>query len=229
MKINYGELKESTLFTGIAEKDLKNLIECIDPKIRTIKSGAFVFRAGDNIRSVYFILTGSMHIVDEDFLGNNFIVETMRSGVLFGEAYVFSSLQNYLVSVTAAEDSVILEMNPSSLFETCTKGCQHHSTLVRNALHIVAEKIVLLTAKIGHITRRTIREKLLSYLTKCSQIEKNNSFYIPYSRQQLADYLCVDRSALSHELSRLKKQGLIHYHKNYFELLDEESNHKHNM
>ena len=221
MKINFEELKKNTLFKGIAEEDLKKIIECVSPKIKKIKRGEFVFYAGDDVGSIYIILSGSMHIIDEDFWGNSSIVETMQRGVLFGESYFLSSVQKYLVSVTAAEDSFVLEINPLKLFEICSNGCPHHLTLVKNTLNIVSEKVVLLTVKLEHIMRRTIREKVLSYLTKCSQIEKSNSFYIPYSRQQLADYLCVDRSALSHELSVIQKQGLIRYNKNYFELLDD--------
>ena len=219
MKINFEQLKKSTLFSGIGDEDLEKLVDCISPKMRPIKRGGFVFHAGDKVRSVYFILKGSMHIVDEDFWGNSSIVETMNEGVLFGEAYVFSEQEFHLVSVCAAEDSVVLVMNPDTLFETCASGCGFHSRLVKNALKIVSTKVVRLTSKLRHVMRRTLREKLFSYLSRCAAAEKSNTFYIPYSRQELADYLCADRSALSHELARMKKQGLIQYKKNYFELL----------
>jgi cAMP-binding proteins - catabolite gene activator and regulatory subunit of cAMP-dependent protein kinases len=222
MKINYEDLQKSLLFKGISEEVLEKLFSCISPIVRTVKQNEFVFYAGDEIRSVYFILSGRMHIVDEDFWGNSSIVEAMNSGIVFGEAYVLSSRQQYLVGVVAAEDSVILEMNPEKLFEVCPKGCPYHVQFMQNLLHLISEKIVILTTKLGHIMRRTLREKLLSYLTKCAQINKSDSFSIPYSRQQLADYLCVDRSALSHELSRLQKEGLICYRKNQFELLNVE-------
>ena len=220
MKIDFSALQKSSLFAGIGEENLQKLFACLAPKERKIKKGTFVFGAGDDIRYVYLILSGSMHIIDEDFWGNSSIVETMERNTLFGEAYVFSSMQSYLVSVVAAEDSVILEMNPISLFETCATCCEYHTQLVRNTLYIVSEKIVRLTEKLGHVTRRTIREKLMSYLTKCAKQEKGAAFDIPYSRQQLADYLCVDRSALSHELSRMQRQGLIRYRKSHFELLN---------
>ena len=220
MPTNFSALQKSELFSGINEDDLKKLFECVSPKKRSISKGSFVFNAGDKVRLVYFILSGSMHIVDEDFWGNNSIIETLPKNTLFGEAYVFSSMQNHLVSVVAAEDSEILEINPQSLFSTCPNGCKYHARLVRNTLSIVSEKIVRLTEKLGHVMRRTLREKLLSYLTKCAQKEKKDSFDIPYSRQQLADYLCADRSALSHELSKLQEQGLLRYRKNHFKLLD---------
>ena len=215
-------LQEGSLFAGVAAEDLQGLYHCLGARELNAPRDTFVFRRGEKVRYVYYILAGSVHIIDEDFWGNRSIIETMPQGTLFGEAYVFSGMEEHLTSVIAAEDSVILEMAPEKLFETCSKGCSCHTVLVRNALGIVSTKIVLLTAKLGHIMRRTIREKLLSYLSACAQQAQNSAFHIPYSRQQLADYLCVDRSALSHELSRLKKQGVIRYHKSYFELLVEQ-------
>ena len=211
-------LQNGPLFANIEAENLEKLCVCLLAREKEFERGTFVFRAGEDIKFVYYILSGSMHIIDEDFWGNRSIVETMPVDTLFGEAYVFSSMENYLVSVIAAENSTILEIDPIKLFETCSNGCQCHAQLVRNALHIVSEKIVRLTEKLGHVMQRTTREKLLSYLSVCAHKAKKSSFFIPYSRQQLADYLCVDRSALSHELSRMQKLGLLRYHKNYFEL-----------
>ena len=219
MKIDFLSLKDSILFADIATEDLKKMVRCISAHEKTILRDSFVFRAGDDVRFVYLIVSGSMHIVDEDYWGNRSIIETMERNTLFGEAYVFSKKENQLVSVIAAEDSIILEIDPVSLFEVCPQGCACHTQLVKNALCLLSEKIVHLTEKLGHLMKRTLREKILSYLSKCAQRSKSNSFYIPYSRQQLADYLCVDRSALSHELSRLQKLEIISYKKNYFELL----------
>ena len=219
MKKNLLHLGENALFANLTEEDLKKLCDCLNAKEKEFKRDSFVFHAGEKVRFVYCILSGSMHIIDEDFWGNRSIIERLQKDTLFGEAYVFSSMENHLVSVIAAEDSTVLEINPEKLFETCANGCICHTVLVRNALSIVSQKIVRLTEKLGHVMQRTIREKLLSYLSVCAQRQKSSSFDIPYTRQQLADYLCVDRSALSHELSRLQDMGLIRYQKNRFELL----------
>ena len=211
-------LRDSMLFSGITTEDIQKLSGCIDARVRDIARDSFVLHAGEPVRFVYYILSGSMLIIDEDFWGNRSIIETMPKDTLFGEAYFFSAMENHLVSVVAAQDCTILEINPVRLFEACSNGCGCHTQLSRNALRIVSEKIVRLTEKVGHIMQRTIREKILSYLSYCAQKEKSDSFYLPYSRQQLADYLCVDRSALSHELSRLQKEGMIRYRKNQFKL-----------
>jgi len=217
--MDFQRAKEISLFADIAVEDIEKMYECLCTREREYKRDAFVFHAGDPVRFVYVILTGSMHIISEDFWGNRSIIETMHRDTLFGEAYVFSLAQSHLVSVVAAEDSVVIEIDPTNLFEICPRGCECHAQMIRNALFLVSKKIVRLTEKMGHIIHRTIREKILSYLSRCVQCEKSNAFSIPYSRQQLADYLCVDRSALSHELSKLQDQGLIRYRKNYFELI----------
>ena len=214
-------LKDCLLFKGIDEENIIKMLNCLSASKKNIFKDEFVFHVGDRVKNVYIILEGSVHILDEDFWGNRSIIETMHHNTLFGEAYVFSTKENQLVSVIAAEDSVVLEIDPMRLFKVCPNECSCHTQLIKNTLFILSEKIVQLTEKLGHIIQRTIREKLLSYLSKCAKRTGNSSFYIPYTRQQLSDYLCVDRSALSHELSKLQKIGVLRYRKNYFELLED--------
>jgi len=213
-------LEKSPLFAGFDPEDIEKLCTCLCAYQKEIKKNSFVFRAGDSVRNVYLILSGSMHIIDEDFWGNRSIIETMKEYTFFDEAYVFAHNEHQLVSVIAAEDSVILEMDPTCLFDPCPNDCDCHVQLVRNIVNILSQKIILLTEKLGHVIQRTTREKVLSYLSQCLRKNGSNPFTIPYSRQQLADYLCVDRSALSHELSRLRDDGLIKFRKNQFELKD---------
>ena len=212
-------LKNSTPFSGVSPEDIQKMLHCLSVREKEFPRNSFVFRAGDTVRLVYFIVSGSMHIIDEDFWGNRSIIETMRENTLFGEAYVFAARENQLVSVVAAENSVILEIDPVHLFEGCPERCACHTQVIRNTLCLLSKKIVRLTEKLEHIMQRSLGEKILSYLSKCAQRAGSSSFTIPYSRQQLADYLCVDRSSLSHELSRLQKQKLIIYRKNHFELI----------
>ena len=213
-------LQESPLFTGLNSDDIEKLCTCLGAYQKEIKKDDFVFRAGDEVRNVYLILSGSMHIIDEDFWGNRSIIETMRESTFFDEAYVFAQNEYQLVSVIAAEDSVVLEMDPSALFSDCPNNCSCHEKLVQNIVYILSKKIILLTEKLGHVIQRSTREKVLSYLSLCLRKSNSNPFTIPYSRQQLADYLCVDRSALSHELGRLRDEGLIKFRKNQFEILN---------
>jgi len=219
MKIDVFSLQKLSLFAGITPQELEKMSGCLSARERKYERGTFVFQAGDEVRYVYCILSGNLHIINEDFWGTLSIIETLRRNTMFGEAYVFAGREEQLVSVMAAEDAVLLEIDPKTLFEACPKACACHTQLNRNALRIVSEKIVRLTEKVTHIMRRNTREKLLSYLSQCAQRAGGSVFDIPYSRQQLADYLCVDRSALSHEMSKLQAQGMIRYRKNHFELL----------
>ena len=216
------DLHKSSLFKNMTDKDIAKLCDCLAAHQKDVKKDSFVFRSGDPVRSVYLILSGSMHIINEYFWGDRSIVETMRPYTLFGEAYVFAQKGHHIVSVVAAEDSVVLEMDPKRLVETCPHTCDCHTQLLQNAVEILSKKIVLLTEKLEHVVQRTTRNKIISYLSQCMHQNHHNPFTIPYSRQQLADYLCVDRSALSHELCKLRDAGLIKFHKNQFELLLDE-------
>ena len=219
MKKYFPLLLKSSLFTGIDSEEIEKLTSCLNMRVRVVERDSYVFYSGDNVRCVYLILSGGMHIIDEDYWGNRSIIETMPEHTLFGEAYSLSNSKSHLVSVVAASKSVILEIDPVKLFETCAKHCPCHGCIIHNTMRILSEKIVRLTTKLRHVLQRTTREKVLSYLSRCSIERQTNSFFISYSRQQLADYLGVERSALSHELSKLRNDGLIRYRKNHFELL----------
>jgi cAMP-binding proteins - catabolite gene activator and regulatory subunit of cAMP-dependent protein kinases len=220
MKSYISQLQKTSLFAGISIEDIQKICNCLVVHERKIEKNAFVFCAGDEVQCIYLIMSGSMHIINEDFWGNRSLIETMNQGTVFGEAYVLSEAEQHLTSVVAAQDSVVLEMNFPKLFFTCPHPCVCHHKLITNVAYILSTKIVRLTEKVGHIMQRTIREKLCSYLSRCAREEQSNSFDIPYSRQQLADYLHVDRSALSHELSVMRDLNIVKYRKNHFELLN---------
>ena len=220
MESYISQLQKASLFAGISAEDIEKICTCLAVREKKIEKDTFVFCAGDDIQWIYLIVSGSMHIINEDFWGNRSLIETMKEGTLFGEAYVFSRTEKHLTSVVAAENSIVLEINPSKLLDTCSRKCSCHGELIKNIAFILSTKIVRLTEKVGHIMQRTIREKLRSYLTKCAREANSNSFDIPYSRQQLADYLHVERSALSHELSAMRDLKIVKYRKNHFELLN---------
>ena len=216
------DLSKSLLFDGISQENIKKLCKCLSAREKKLNKGAFVFQAGEKIGSVYILLSGSVHIVDSDFWGNQVIVETMNAYDFFGEAYVLADAERYLVSVQAAEDICVLVLNPELIHHACVCECECHQVLLKNVVRIMARKIVRLTQKLTHVVRRTTREKLLSYLSQRAQQAGSSAFEIPYSRQQLADYLSVERSAMSHELGKMRDAGILKYHKNYFELLYDE-------
>lgn len=207
------------LFADIKESDLPSLLKCLSVYIRQVDKQDFVFMAGEKVTTVGIVLSGSVHVIMEDYWGNRAILAHVPSGHLFAESFSCAEVERLPVSVVAAEKSELLMMDYRKIITTCGSACVFHTQLIRNMLRIQAEKNIQLTRKMEHLTKRTTREKLLSYLSAEAQQAGRSSFTIPFDRQGLADYLAVDRSAMSNELSKLQKEGLIRFHKNRFELL----------
>ena len=212
-------LRNNMLFEGISQSDMVRMYNCLSPKKATYKKNDYIFRANEDVGLVFIMLSGSAHIIEQDFWGNQSIIETLQAPVFFGEAYALSGMEKHLVNVVTAEDSDVLLIESRLLFEGCSNACPCHATLLKNTSCILAKKVVLLTQKMIHVGQRTTRKKLISFFSICAARENRNIFTIPYSRQQLADYLAVERSALSHELSRMRDEGFIRYQKSRFELL----------
>jgi CRP-like cAMP-binding protein len=206
------------LFAGIDEGELSSLLGCLEAVRKRYKKGGMVFAAGD-APAVGMILNGALQVLAEDPMGNRTIIGRLGTGDLFGEAFACAGAEHMPFSVEAVLDSEVLLIDVKKILVTCPAACPFHSRLIENLMAILARKNILLSAKIRHISRRTTREKLLSYLSERSREAGAREFDIPFNRQELADYLCVDRSAMSAELSRLRAEGLIEYAKNRFTLL----------
>jgi CRP-like cAMP-binding protein len=212
-------LLKCPLFESIAEKDLAALLNCLNAHKRNVKKGSYIFTAGDTVNSVGILLSGRLHIVVDDFWGNRSIVSTIEPGELFGEVFAFSVTEEVPISVTAAIESEIILIDYKKTITTCTSACVFHTLLIRNMLKNLAQKTFFLMQKMDFITQRTTREKLLSYLSTYAQQVKKDEFEIPFNRQELADYLSVERSALSAELCRMRDEEIISFNKNKFKLL----------
>lgn len=207
------------LFRGIAEDDYASLLRCLDCRFKSFRKDQAVFRAGDSVRAVGIVISGRVRIVKDDAWGNRNIIEEVPAGEMFAEAFICGGADVLPVSVIAAAATEIMFADLRRIVTTCPSACAFHARLVRNMLGAMARKNIRLASKLEHITRRTTRQKLLSYLSEQSRTRSRAAFEIPFDRQGLADYLSVDRSALSAEMSRLKADGVIDYRKNHFELL----------
>lgn len=216
-------LKNSVLFYGIGTSEIEAMLNCLSAVKRTFEKGEFVWRAGDHITNMGLVLTGSVHVIEEDFWGNRTILAESSEGQMFGDAYACMPSVELGISVIAAGKSEILFLDVQKVITVCTSACEFHTRLIRNLLSVLADKNLMLTQKIKHMAKRSTREKLLSYLSEESLKQKNARFEIPFNRQQLADYLCVDRSAMSSELCKLKKEGILDFQKNSFHLLSHPS------
>lgn len=218
MKINFETLKKAPLFNGIESDEF---LSCLRATVGNYEKGQTVFAEGNEIKYVGVVLSGRVDIVSEDFNGNRTISATAETGDLFAEAFAFSGKKYFPVSVIAAEMSEILFLDRNCLHSPCARSCENHRKLISNLLEIIVGKNLILNKKIEFLSKRTTREKLMAYLLSEAKKVGKSSFTIPYDRQALADFLCVDRSAMSSEIGKLRKEGIIKAEKNRFTILKE--------
>lgn len=216
--IKIAESFRSRLFDGLENQELNGILPCLEGVIRKYKKGDFVFHSGDEVRKAGVILSGQVMMIKEDFWGRRSIVGSAGKGEIFGESYACLGKEASATAVQCSEDSEILFLDGKKLMLGCGKGCTAHEKLTSNLVAVLAEKNAGLTKKIGFMSASTTREKLLSYLSYCSG--GKTEFTIPYNRQELADYLSVDRSAMSKELSKLRDDGYLEYRKNHFKIIE---------
>lgn len=210
-------LSTNPLFSNISQNEIALMLKCFKAVKTFFTKGETIYNVGDKISSIGIILSGSVHIVKYDIWGNSHIIQRIDSGGFFAETYACQKNITCLVDVITAQDSEVLFINADKIIKNCPACCSFHQTIAGNLLTIIAQKNFSLIKKIELITPKSLRERVFAYLSQTKQ-PNETSFDIPFDRQQLADYLCVDRSALSAELSKMKKEGLIDYHKNHFEL-----------
>lgn len=212
----YHFLLNSALFAGISECEAKSMMHCLQFYTKTYQKQETIFHIGDHTECFGIVLLGSVNLENSDVWGNTSLLDRVRPGQSFAEAYACAQDAPVMVDVIAAEPTEILFLNSRKILTSCSPACAYHSRLIRNLLCMTARKNLVLTRKIVHCTPKTIRERVLSYLSDQSILHGSCQFEIPFNRQQFADYLNVDRSALSKELSLMKRDGLLDFKKNRF-------------
>ena len=208
-------LLHTALFQGISRQELPALLTQLNARRRQYDKGAVILHRGDQTARLGLVLSGTVHMVKEDFWGARTIVGLARPGEVFAESYACLPGAVLEVSVLAAADTEILFLDAAPALDGGAGGAQFS----RNLLAMLAGRNLTLTRKIGHMARRSIRDKLLSYLSAQAMQAGGPEFDIPLDRQQLADYLAVDRSALSAALGKLRDEGVLTFRKNHFRLL----------
>lgn len=211
-------LKMCELFDGIDDGVLTDVLSCLNAEVKSFRKGDTVCRTGEFINSAGVVLKGRIYLESNDFLGNKSIVTEFTPGRCFGESYAFAKNLTMPFNIVAKENSDILVFDMRRLAAPCVKECMNHRLLTDNLLCSMAAKHCELNNKITHLSRRTTREKLISYLSEQANLQKTIIFTIPFNRQELADYLSVERSAMSKELARMKNDGLIDYDGRTFKL-----------
>lgn len=211
-------LARTPLFLGISAQEVSSMLTCLDARRRVLAAGEYALREGDDARSIGLVIAGSVVVERTDAWGARSILGRAAFGETFGEAYACVPGATMGVDVRAAEDSTILLLDVGRALTSCPSACPFHARLIRNLLGTIAAKNLQLSNKIRDITPRTIRARVLSFLSTQAQGAGARTFGVPFNRQQLADYLCVDRSALSHELAKMRAEGLIDFDRATFEL-----------
>lgn len=207
------------LFENIDENNLKAMLGCIGSFKKTYFKGETIIRAREEVRSIGVIVSGAVQIIKEDFDGNKNIVMKLGKGELFSVAIVCAGIEKSPVAVIAVQDCEILFIPIQKLITTCPSSCHFHTTLIQNMVRMIAQNNISLNKKLEHISKKTTREKILSFLKEESQKSGKKIFDIAFSREEMADYLCADRSAMSRELGKMRDEGIIDFYKNSFKLL----------
>ena len=218
MKEMLSVLRTSGIFFGISEEETEKMLHCLEVRPETYQKDEYILRAGDRVEAFGVVITGKVMIIQEDFWGNRNILAAVGAGHCFAETFACSPGAVLNVSVMAQTNVQVLFLSVKRILTTCPSTCSHHSRMIRNLLSELAEKNLRLNEKITHLGQRSRRAKILSYLSAEAQRHGSAEFDIAFSRQQLADYLSVDRSGLSMELSRMQEEGLLEYRKNHFVL-----------
>lgn len=218
MNNNIERLKKVKLFEGIDE-NLEAMLDCLGSEEKKYAKGEFILLTGQPVTSVGVVLCGEVQVIQEDYYGNRSILTELKPSHIFGEAFASAGITESPVTVLAKSDCKILFLGIDRIINTCPNSCTFHNQLIENLLKILARKNILLSNKNQLLSRRTIEDKVLSYLSLQAEKKGDLAFEIPFTRNELADFLCVDRSALSRVLSKLQKEEVIEYQHNRFKLL----------
>ena len=212
-------LKRTKLFSGVGEDDIASLLSCLGARKKEYKKGEYILREGEHISDVFILVEGKIHIQKDDYWGNRSILSVVSVGEMFGEGYAAPESGALLNDVVAVEDSSVIFFDVKRILTTCSSACRFHNMIVQNMFFAISDKNRKLVQKLGHMSGRTTRAKLISYLSEEAKRQGSSTFTVPFNRQQLADYLCVDRSAMSNELCKMRDEGMIKFEKSRFELL----------
>ena len=217
-KIQYENLADMVMFQGIEKENIGILMGCLGSYPKKYAKGEYIAFEEDAMKNIGIVLSGSVHMVKEDVWGNTTIMTRMTRGHLFGESFACGSDSTSTVTFVAAENTEVLWMPFDRVMSTCCNSCAFHQQIIKNMVIMLSNKNQALMEKIEVVSKKNLREKILSYLSQEAQRQGSRYFEIPLGRIELADYLCTDRSALTRELGKMRQEGLIDYDKNLFRL-----------
>jgi len=215
MQKYFDVLKSVELFRGIEAVELETMLNCIGAEIKKAARGKIILLTGDKPQHIGIVLEGQLHIVREDYDGNRSLLAAVMPGEIFAEALCCAGIAESPFTVIMKVDSTVMLLSFVRALHTCPNSCGFHTRLIENMIKLIANKNLQLQIRMEIVSLKTIRAKVIRYLESCRPMQ-GAEITIPFNREELADYLCVERSALSHELAKMKKDGLIDYQKNRF-------------
>ena len=219
MEKYYDILSACPLFEKVGRENYGKMLRCFGARVISIKKDNVVFHQGQVARHVGIVLTGAVQTVQEDYLGNRSILSMAGPGQLFAEGFACAGVENMPVRIAATSDSQIMLIDCQHIMTLCHHACSFHNQMIRNMLSSVARSNLQLNQKIDILSKRTTREKVMAYLLSEANIQGSDSFTIPYDRQELADFLGVERSAMSTVIGKLRDDGFIKVHRRHFQLI----------
>ncbi|MDR2939716.1 MAG: Crp/Fnr family transcriptional regulator [Clostridiales bacterium] len=220
MKKYLDGLAKTKMFSGISPPEIEEILGCSKAWVTEYAKNDLIIEEGVHIYNFGIILSGKAHSIKWDASGKTVIVAFLGKGSEIGVLLAANPEYEASVYIEAKSDVSVLFIPYRYLISYCPKACQKHEKLLRNYIHIVSEKALDLHERINCLMKPTLRSKIVTYLLRVSREQKSKSISIPFNRGSMAEYLNVDRSALSRELSKMKKEGLIDYHKNSFMIIN---------
>ena len=212
-------LKNCPLFFGIEQENLIRMLNCLGAKVEHFDKKYTIFAESTQAKYIGIVLSGSAQVIQIDYYGNRNILSDIHEGEMFAEDFACADVKELPVSIVASDVSEIMFIDSSHILHTCQNSCGFHHQLIYNLMCDLANKAIMFHQKIEITSKRTTREKLMAYLMFYAKKTGRNSFDIPFDRQELADYLEVDRSGLSAEISKLRNEGILYSHRKHFKLL----------
>lgn len=197
------------------------MLGCLDVRIESFDKKYTVLAEGGKAKYVGVVLSGRVQVSRIDYFSNRSLLANIGPGELFGEAFACAEVQELPVTVTATEKSEIMLIEARRILHTCSNNCSFHNSLIYNLMKDLAMKTISFHKRLEITSRRTTRDKLMAYLSLMAKEKRSSTFEIPFDRQELADYLEVDRSGLSSEIGKLKKEGIIEADKKFFTLIED--------
>lgn len=214
----FKELKKNPIFKDFNDGQLSAILDCFSVEIKEFDKNQSIFQQNQPIEKIALILRGEANVEHIDIFDNQSIILNLKAGDFFGLEETYAERSIFLNSLIACEKSVVAFFDSNKFVFPCQNNCKHHQALLKKIINYISSRNLMLIDKIKHLSQKGIKEKVLSYLQSQSKMAQSPYFDIPFNKTELANYLSVERSALSTVLSRLKKEGVIDFEKKRYHI-----------